>query len=163
MRRLFFCLVMLQGLILPLSLFAAHRGGAVACAQKTAHPHRPASRAAVLHSRATHPRAKASAAHSTRKSVRLEPVGVETTALIDPVPLGRVPVMAPLKGSHESLLRQNVRSQHDGLFRVEDDADLVALRREELVALPVTPALAVDERAAREPAVLPRMDSGISH
>jgi hypothetical protein len=70
-----------------------------------------------------------------------------TTALIDPVPAGKFPIPAPLKGSHESLIRQNVRSQADGLERVQDDADLLELRRgRQLVPVPVTTALIVDER-----------------
>jgi hypothetical protein len=70
-----------------------------------------------------------------------------TTALIDPVPRGKFPFPAPLKGSHDSLVRQNVRSQEDGLTRIQDDADLLQLRKEKLlVALPVAAALIVDER-----------------
>jgi hypothetical protein len=54
---------------------------------------------------------------------------------------------AALKGSHDSLLRQNTRSREDGLARIQDDADIVALRRDGgLVAVPETYALAVDER-----------------
>ncbi len=82
-----------------------------------------------------------------RGSSSLRPTQPTATALIDPVPRGKFPFPAPLKGSHESLLRQNVRSQADGLERVQDDADLLALRRErQLVAIPVSAALAVDER-----------------
>jgi hypothetical protein len=77
----------------------------------------------------------------------MRPATIERTALIDPVPLGRFPMPPPLKGSHESLVRQNVRSHEDGLSRIEDDADLVALRRSrDLVPLPATSALVVDER-----------------
>jgi Family of unknown function (DUF5715) len=68
------------------------------------------------------------------------------TALIDPVPLHFL-AMLPLKGSHESLIRQNVRSTEDGLTRIQDDADLMAMRRDgSLVALPANGALLVDER-----------------
>ncbi len=69
------------------------------------------------------------------------------TALIDPVPRGHFVAPPPLKGSHESLVRQNVRSDEEGLTRIQDDADLQAMRREgELVGLPTSPALVVDER-----------------
>jgi hypothetical protein len=69
------------------------------------------------------------------------------TALLDPVPLTHFVMPRPLKGSHESLVRQNVRSDEEGLKRVQDDADLLAMRRDgELVALPASVALVVDER-----------------
>ncbi|WP_114209113.1 DUF5715 family protein [Acidisarcina polymorpha] len=82
-----------------------------------------------------------------RKSVRLNPTLPVTTALIDPVPRGKFPFPPPLKGSRDSLLRQNVRSQKEGLEPVQDDADLLALRRDrQLVPIPVTAALLVDGR-----------------
>jgi hypothetical protein len=69
------------------------------------------------------------------------------TALIDPVPRGHFATLPPLKGSHDSLVRQNVRSDEEGLTRIQDDADLMAMRRDgSLVALPTSNALAVDER-----------------
>lgn len=90
------------------------------------------------------------AAHSraSRRSVaNLHTTQPVTTALIDPVPRGRFPFPAPLKGSHDSLVRQNVRSEEDGLERIQDDADLLRLRQEkQLVALPVAAGLTVDER-----------------
>ena len=69
------------------------------------------------------------------------------TAVVDPVPLGHFPTPAPLKGSRESLLRQNVRSTEDGLTRIQDDSDLMGMRRDgDLVALPSNASLLVDER-----------------
>jgi hypothetical protein len=69
------------------------------------------------------------------------------TALIDPVPRGHFVPLPPLKGSHESLVRQNVRSDEEGLSRIQDDADLQAMRRDgELVGLPTSAALIVDGR-----------------
>jgi hypothetical protein len=144
MRRLVFCLVMLQGLLLPSALFAA-----------TKHPHastHPAAHRQGAPWKASRAAKKYATNSETlrraqRRPATLHLAHVETAALIDPVPLGRFPMPAPLKGSHESLLRQNVRSQRDGLSRVEDDADLFALRQsKELVALPATSALVVDER-----------------
>jgi hypothetical protein len=86
-------------------------------------------------------------ARERRTGAHLHSAQPAVTALIDPVPRGRFPFPAPLKGSHESLVRQNVRSQRDGLERIQDDADIVSLRRSrQLVALPVTAALTVDER-----------------
>ena len=62
---------------------------------------------------------------------------------------GRLIVPAPLVGSHEILIRQNEHADQDGLGRVQDDADLDAMRsRGMLVAIPVNGALVVDERLA---------------
>lgn len=56
---------------------------------------------------------------------------------------------APMKGSYESLVRQNERSEKDGLARIEDDLDLARLRQDhQLVPLPLSSALHVDERLA---------------
>jgi len=52
-----------------------------------------------------------------------------------------------MKGSYDSLVRQNERSEKDGLARIQDDADLLNLRQQhELVSLPASPALKIDER-----------------
>jgi hypothetical protein len=60
---------------------------------------------------------------------------------------GRLVVPAPLYGSHEVLLHQNQMADRDGLGRVQDDADLLGLRREKkLVELPTNEALRVDDR-----------------
>jgi hypothetical protein len=60
---------------------------------------------------------------------------------------GRLIVPPALKGSHEVLLHQNEMADRDGLIRVQDDADLERLRTaKELVALPASAALEVDER-----------------
>jgi Family of unknown function (DUF5715) len=97
-------------------------------------------------------RARHGAGSATLRRVRgsathVQPTQPAVTALIDPVPRGHFPVLPPLKGSHDSLVRQNVRSDEEGLTRIQDDADLLAMRREgELVALPATNALTVDER-----------------
>jgi hypothetical protein len=50
-----------------------------------------------------------------------------------------------MKGSRESLLRQNERTEADGLERIEDDAQLEQLRLDhQLVALPVSYGLRVN-------------------
>jgi hypothetical protein len=60
---------------------------------------------------------------------------------------GRLILPRPLYGSHEILLHQNEMADRDGLDRVQDDADLLELRREKkLVALPESEALHVDYR-----------------
>jgi Family of unknown function (DUF5715) len=54
--------------------------------------------------------------------------------------------LPPLRGSHESLVRQNQRAEQDGLLRIRDDEDIQNLRRlGSLVALPATGGLRVDE------------------
>lgn len=55
--------------------------------------------------------------------------------------------LPPLRGSHESLVRQNTRAEQDGLLRVKDDGDLDTLRRTgSLVLLPQNAAIHVDGR-----------------
>ncbi len=108
--------------------------------------HEHSVRAKSHHAASAHGSAHAALARQ-RRSASLHPTQSASTALIDPVPRDRFPFPAPLKGSHESLVRQNVRSQEDGLGRIQDDADLLDLRREkQLVAVPATTALTVDER-----------------
>ncbi len=61
--------------------------------------------------------------------------------------LGHLMVPQPLYGSHDILLHQNQMADLDGLDRVRDDADLLALRRQhKLVALPENEALRIDDR-----------------
>lgn len=86
-------------------------------------------------------------ARNTRSAaaIRIDPPN--TQALIDPVPLTGFQIPAPLKGSHDSLVRQNVRAEADGLLRIEDDEALLALRKSKsLVALPLDETLRVDDR-----------------
>jgi len=53
--------------------------------------------------------------------------------------------VAPLRGSYESLVRQNVKSEADGLERIENDDDLRdRIARKQLVPLPASPAMAVN-------------------
>lgn len=71
----------------------------------------------------------------------------ETASLALPaVPLHYIN-LPPLRGSRESLVRQNQRAEEDGLLRIEDDAAIASLRRSGgLVVLPVSQGLRVDER-----------------
>jgi len=60
---------------------------------------------------------------------------------------GRLIVPAPMKGSHEILVHQNMMATQDGLERIEDDNQLNSMRRAKLlVALPVGAGVQVDER-----------------
>ena len=74
----------------------------------------------------------------------------EDPALVLPVLTyrrGRIILPPALKGSHEILLRQNEMADRDGLYRVQDDADLASMReRGMLVLLPVSAELRTDER-----------------
>jgi len=59
----------------------------------------------------------------------------------------RVAVPPPLRGSYESLVRQNERSDADGLERIMDDDDLAdRIAHGMLVPLPVSAALTVDSK-----------------
>ena len=56
-------------------------------------------------------------------------------------------VVAPLYGSHEILVHQNVMADRDGLDRILNDDDLLDKRRSgQLVPIPESAALRVDER-----------------
>ena len=64
------------------------------------------------------------------------------------IPRGYVP---PLKGSHESLVRQNERSEAEGLERIEDEADLDdRIAHKLLVPVPVSSGLTVNANLPEE-------------
>ncbi len=59
---------------------------------------------------------------------------------------GRLLMPAPLRGSHDVLVHQNVMATTDGLERIYDDADLERLRAAHmLVSFPVSESLRVNE------------------
>ncbi len=61
--------------------------------------------------------------------------------------LRRIVFHSPIKGSHESLVRQNEKATADELERIQDDAQLEELTRsEELVNLPLGRTLVVDPK-----------------
>jgi hypothetical protein len=61
--------------------------------------------------------------------------------------LGRLVVPAPLYGSREVLIHQNEMADRDGLTRIQNDAGLLdLLRQNKLVPLPVSETLRVDYR-----------------
>lgn len=77
-------------------------------------------------------------------------------AAVDPFRSTRIVAMAPLRGSLESLIRQNEKTNADNLERIEDDADLQAritggqlVRVPESSGLAVNPELPVDRRYCR--------------
>lgn len=79
-----------------------------------------------------------------------EQPGVDARIHLDPldtVPLRGFRIPPAMKGSHDSLVRQNVRGEAEGLLRIENDDALLTLRQSRsLVALPVSESLRVDER-----------------
>ena len=67
--------------------------------------------------------------------------------------------LPPLRGTHESLVRQNERAEQDGILRVKDNDDLATLRRAgKLVALPELASMHVDSRLPGKPPILPCLD-----
>jgi len=66
-------------------------------------------------------------------------------AAADPLRSTRIFAMAPLRGSLESLIRQNEKTNADNLERIENDADLHArIANGQLVRVPESEALAVN-------------------
>jgi Family of unknown function (DUF5715) len=77
----------------------------------------------------------------------LEPQEPTPQAELAMAPLEHFRMLPPLRGSRESLLRQNERADQEGLTRVADDQELEAMSaRKELVPLPVSAALHADPR-----------------
>src|SRR5215469_220847 len=75
-------------------------------------------------------------------------IATETPTVSETIPTEPLINMhvAPMVGSRESLVRQNTRTEADGLERIEDDAQLNQLRREKaLVAVPVSASLRINE------------------
>jgi hypothetical protein len=104
---------------------------------------------------------KAAHPHQTSERMRRshadpQVVNVAETDTLVPMRNGHLLMPPPLVGSLASLERQNERDQAEGLTRIEDDAQLNAMRREgELVALPLgatlraNPTLPVNRRYTR--------------
>ena len=102
---------------------------------------------AVKQHTAMHQKAHPEGAAVTVRNGRAETQAVDVAETIPPVPMrnGRLFMPPPLVGSLASLERQNERGDAEGLTRIEDDAQLNAMRREgELVALPVSAQLRVN-------------------
>jgi hypothetical protein len=91
---------------------------------------------------------RAAARQETARVARGEDTDASESASLNlpEQPLARMN-LPPLRGSHESLVRQNERAEQDGLLRVKDDADLATLRRQgSLVALPALASMRADSR-----------------
>jgi hypothetical protein len=62
------------------------------------------------------------------------------------LPSTREPMPSPLRGNYESLVRQNEKTEADGLERIEDDADLNdRIARKMLVPVPVSATLNINQ------------------
>jgi len=115
----------------------------VAHSRRTAaHQHRVPGHSTVHHSTVQ------VASHHTgsrRHKTALATESASVTETIPPMPLLNLH-LPPLAGSHGSLVRQNQRTEADGLARIEDDAQLNELRREKaLVPVPVSASLHINE------------------
>jgi Family of unknown function (DUF5715) len=120
-----------------------------------AHHRRAASHRAALNHAGAHHRVPvnsrtSSASHPSVATPLADPTQTALTtgdidrhAAIDTV--ARVHWMPPLRGSRESLLRQNEKDTAEGLVRIQDDAQLNTMRADrELVLLPASTALGVN-------------------
>jgi LAS superfamily LD-carboxypeptidase LdcB len=89
--------------------------------------------------------------HRARPRVQTEATGsefVNQPAAVEDVslPTTRRAMPLPLRGSYESLLRQNEKTEDDALERIEDDDDLAdRIARKMLVPVPVSAALNVTQ------------------
>lgn len=116
-------------------LFASTGTSAFAVKRK---PHHRAH-AVSTHKRSYH---HARARH-TRLEAQEEPA--HTTIPEESLQHVKLTPLPPLRGSRESLIRQNQRSEAEGLERIEDDDQLNGLRRDhELVAVPASMSLRVN-------------------
>jgi hypothetical protein len=98
------------------------------------------------HAAATPVRAHGRHAHR-HHAAALEAKDDSPNATIPDVPLkhAKLVLLPPLKGSRASLVRQNERSEAEGLERIEDDDQLNEMRSQHaLVALPVSASLRVN-------------------
>jgi hypothetical protein len=130
---------------LPANATARHHHSQVAAS----HVHRGAHATARRHARM---RKAILIQQGARHVASLKTDYTAPNAVIDPVPRDPVPkvnfrIPPALKGTYASLVRQNVRAEADGLERIQDDEDLLALRhKKELLPIPASGALTVDPR-----------------
>ena len=87
------------------------------------------------------------ASHETQRVARGEDTDSESASLNLPEQPLAAMNLPPLRGSHESLVRQNERAEQDGLLGVKHDNDLLPLRHQgKLVALPELASMHADSR-----------------
>ena len=129
----------------------AHKA-AVKTTSKKGQPH------AVVASKETEPVARSSrkskrvaSSHLSRRQLRRLNAMANEPAHFERASMGREGFfMPPLKGSYESLVRQNTKSEDEGLERIQDDDDLNdRIAQGFLVAVPVSSALMVNPSLPR--------------
>lgn len=115
---------------------------AFAAARHKTH-HRAHAVTASAHKKA---RSKHSRARSRRAALEAKNDSPDDTNIPEiPLKHAKLVMLPPLKGSRESLIRQNQRSEAEGLERIADDDQLDELRSEHaLVAVPVSMSLRVN-------------------
>ena len=121
----------------------------------TAHRHRLHTASRLHHARSHGTAALQAAAHeaqieSAQEAIRNEPAAnqqVNTASLYLPqIPMHPMN-LPPMRGTRESLVRQNQRADQEGLARIQDDADITALLHHGLlVSLPTANGLHADPR-----------------
>lgn len=132
---------MLRTAIIVLVLAALSLTSANGSPVRPAKAHRSAPSAAASHHsrKKTHPvaarKARRSRAKQARYAVLPEPVSLHLSQPIPP----------PLRGSIESLVRQNDKTEADNLERIEDEDDLAdRIARKMLVPVPTSAALTIN-------------------
>lgn len=131
--------------------FALAFGLALPAMASVPHARSAQSRSAHLkrvgHSRSTRMHTRAHMHLSRQARLALKTKTDSPTETIPPVPLTSARfLIPPMKGSRESLVRQNEKTEADGLERIEDDADLNQMRaRKQLVAVPVNATMRINE------------------
>lgn len=146
---------------LVIAVFAAMAPPASAAAPKAhrakTNTHRAGKRVHTrAHGRA--PRAHRARRHGRRghHAENAAPIGPEPTsrparAELTSLQMRPFRALPPLRGSRESLLRQNERDQQEGLRPIQDREALVALlETRQLVSLPSSPMLRIDPRLAQD-------------
>jgi hypothetical protein len=88
---------------------------------------------------------------SVGSTVEIEHPIAPTAGTVASLHRPRMMFTSPLRGSHDSLVRQNVRSEADYLERIEDDADLQdRIARGVLVPVPQSAGLAVNDKLPQD-------------
>jgi Family of unknown function (DUF5715) len=126
--------------LLATVLLAGAGTSAFAAAKKSHHRVHTHTVSAATRTRGKH-------AHARARRAALEAKDDSPNAVIPDVPLkhAKLIMLPPLKGSRASLVRQNERSEADGLERIEDDDQLDQLRADHsLVVVPVNMSLRVN-------------------
>ncbi len=117
--------------------------------------HRLHTASSLHHARKHGTAALQAAAHeaqieSAQEAIRNETAAnqpVDTASLYLPQIPVRPMNLPPMRGTHESLVRQNQRADQEGLARIQDDADITALLHHGLlVSLPTENGLHADPR-----------------